>query len=97
MKEKFLDFLKAPDAKNYLAVRTALIESDDYDPYSSELVDCETLLTDEKFEEAGVLLSSAMANLILSPRAHLIMAFIAGKLENEETQYRIKSGNIIDT
>lgn len=84
MKEKFLEFLKSPCPETYLAVRVALISSDQYDPYSSELVEVEDLLTAGKNEEAGRMISKAMPNLLLSPRAHLIMSFIAEKFDNEQ-------------
>lgn len=84
MKVEFLAFLKSPGVETYLAVRTELVCSEAYDPYSIELVEAEKLLAAKKLREAGRLVAGSMPNLLLSPRAHLTLAYISSREDDEK-------------
>jgi len=84
MKELFFKFVESPDRESYLAVRNALVSSEHYDPYSNELDKIDELLDAEKLDEAREKVSASMPNLLLSPRAHLTIAFIAEKANDEK-------------
>jgi len=86
MQELLLQFVQDPNAENFLALRNSLIESERYDPYSDEMTLVDSLIESEKWSEAQEALGTAMPNLILSPRAHLMMSFIAEKLDQEMAQ-----------
>ena len=83
MKELLIEFVQDPSQDNFLALRSAFIESEDYDPYSDEMDQIDSLIEDEKWDEAQEALGLAMRNLMLSPRAHLAMSFVAKKMGNE--------------
>jgi len=86
MEELLLQFVQEPNAENFLALRKSLIESEHYDPYSDEMNSVDSLIEQQKWSEAREVLGAAMPNLILSPRAHLAMSFITGKLGEEMAQ-----------
>ena len=80
MKNLFFEFLQTPDREKFLAVREAVASSETYCPYSNELTQADQCIDQGKFEEARLLVGDAMANLLLSPAAHLTLAIIAKKL-----------------
>jgi hypothetical protein len=86
--ELFNKFTASPDRESYLAVREALISSEFYDPNSTELGEVEEFLDSGPyvFELAGARdrIDAAMPNLILSPSAHLLKAFIAKESGDEK-------------
>ena len=84
MRQTFLQFLQAPGRDTYLAVRGALIASPHYAPYSHDLEDIEHAAEKGAFDEARQLFTDAVENLLLSPRAHLLMAFVADKSGDAE-------------
>jgi hypothetical protein len=84
MHELFLKFIKSPNRESYMAIRTALISSEQYSPYSNEMESIDELLDAGKLEEAREKLSSSIPNLLLSPRAYMMFSFIEEKLQNEE-------------
>ena len=86
MQELLFQFVQAPNQENFLSIRSALIEFDGYDPYSDEMNEVDSLIGSEKWDDAKEALNAAMPNLILSPRAHLAISFVAGKLGNETAQ-----------
>ncbi|MEQ8790199.1 MAG: DUF4919 domain-containing protein [Pirellulaceae bacterium] len=77
IKNLFFEFIQSPDRDTYLAIRKAVLSSDDYDPYSDEMQTVGELLEDGRPDEAFQALAAAMPNLLLSPRAHLALAHIA--------------------
>ena len=77
MLEPFLRFAQSPGHDSYFAVRSALISSERYDPYSDDLYDAEELVDQGAFAAARNKLSESMPNLLLSPRAHLLLAAVA--------------------
>ena len=84
MRQTFLQFLQAPGRDTYLAVRESLIASPHYAPYSHDLEDIEHAAEKGRFEEARALFTDAVENLLISPRAHLLMAFVAEKSGDAE-------------
>lgn len=87
MKDLFFEFLQSPDRDSYLAVHKTVVASQHYAPYSSEIEDIDKLLKAEKYDAARKKAARSMPNLLLSPSAHLLLSFIAEKLnETEESQ-----------
>ncbi|MGK7924152.1 MAG: DUF4919 domain-containing protein [Spirulina sp.] len=84
MKELFDKFLELSDRESYLAVRTAIVSSKSYDPYSDEIDEIDELLSMGKLEEALQKLFASMPNLLLSPRAHLMRSCIAKQSNDEQ-------------
>lgn len=84
MRQTFLQFLQAPGRDTYLAVRQALIASPHYAPYSHDLEDIEHAAEKGDYARARGLFTDAVENLLLSPRAHLLMAFVAEKSGDAE-------------
>ena len=83
--ELFSKFVSKPDRDSFLAVHGALVESEQYDPYSNEFEEIEALVADNNFDEACEKLGEAMPNLLLSPRAHLLSSFIAEKRNEKKS------------
>lgn len=77
MKELFVKFISSPGRETYLAVRQALITSEGYDPYSSDLDRVNQLVGEGRLDLLRQQLSESMSNLLLSPNTHLAMAFLA--------------------
>ena len=84
MKELFFHFLESPNRESYLAVRNALISSEHYDPYSSEMDSVNGFVDAGQFDEARETLSESMPNLLLCPSAHMAISFIAEKSGDEK-------------
>ncbi|MEX0702048.1 MAG: DUF4919 domain-containing protein [Planctomycetales bacterium] len=78
--ESFMQFLQSPNRENFLAIRERIVESDVYDPYSAELMHAHTLIDQGRWQEARTLLTEAMPNLLLSPRAHSMLCFVVREL-----------------
>jgi len=77
MQNEFEAFLKSPNRERYLQLFALVTSADDYDPYSDELASASDLLEAHKNEEARTVLGRAMPNLLLCPRAHLYLGYIA--------------------
>ncbi len=84
MREELIEFIESPDRETYLAFRQKIISSDEYQPYSDEIVTAGELYEEGKFEEASEVIHDAMLNLVLSPQAHQFLAFLHHKLGNEQ-------------
>ncbi len=82
MKALFLKFLEAPGRDTYLAVRNALIASKHYMPYSKEMDGVREFIDKGKYEEVKMILHASMRNLLLSPRAHSLLAYVNRKLND---------------
>ncbi len=80
MRDLFLKFAENPDLKSFLAVRQAVLASEEYQPDSEELDRADELIDEGKWAEARTCLQEALPNLLLSPQAHLLMAAIAEEL-----------------
>ncbi|HEY2251544.1 MAG TPA: hypothetical protein VGH74_10810 [Planctomycetaceae bacterium] len=79
MKSKFVDLVQSPSRETYRAAHAALIALPEYNPYSDELDDIYRLLDADKFDLAKGRSSGLFPNLLLSPRAHLLIAAVAEK------------------
>ncbi|MCC9606572.1 DUF4919 domain-containing protein [Blastopirellula sp. JC732] len=75
MREMFMDLLKDPSAETYLPLRSVVMNSETYDPYSDELNQAEELTNEGKLIEAVETIGQSMPNLLLSPSAHMLIAF----------------------
>jgi hypothetical protein len=85
MRELLVSLLKEPTKETYLALREAIVASGRYEPYSNELSSINSLIEHERFEAALRSMQEAMPNLLLSPQAHLMNAFVLSKLENKDS------------
>lgn len=77
MKDEFFQFLQRPVCETYLRVRAAVARSEHYNPWSDELDRADQLLDAGEFAQAREVLQQSMRNLLLSPAAHSLLAFIA--------------------
>jgi len=84
MRRDFVKFLASPDRHSYLCIRGLVVASGQYNPYSDEPEKVDQLLQDGQLEEARSTISEALPNLLLSPRAHLVLAVIAEKTGDKE-------------
>ncbi len=92
MRELFVDFVRSPSRDTYLAVHEELTSLSVYNPYSRELDDVNQLIEQERWSDADAALNSAMPQLILTPRAHLLSAIIA---ENQGDEHRARMESAI--
>jgi hypothetical protein len=72
----FADFVESPDRGAYLAVRRQVVASHAYQPYSDEFTTAEEFLDLYRLDEARAALEETLPNLLLSPRAHRLLAEI---------------------
>ncbi len=84
MKDEFQTFLGRPSREKYLALRAAVIASDEYDPYSRDLDHASADVGSAEFSRARQSIMAAMPNVLLSPRAHLLLSYISAKTGDEE-------------
>ena len=84
MDDLFRRFLESPNRESYMAVRSALVSSEYYDPYSRETDAIEDLLEAGKLEAARERIFAAMPNLLLSPSVHFMLSFIAQSSQHQE-------------
>lgn len=83
MREQLIQFIQSPDRDTYLTFRAKLIAVDGFDPYSDEILLADELYEKQKIHEARDTIQNAMRNLMLSPRAHQMLAFLHRKLGDE--------------
>ena len=84
VRDELVQFIQSPDKETYLSFRAQLIASDQYDPYSDEINTAGELYEQQKVAEARDMLQDAMGNLILSPRAHMLLGFLHHKCGDEQ-------------
>ncbi|MCC9604023.1 DUF4919 domain-containing protein [Stieleria sp. JC731] len=88
MKEEFLSLIRSPCRQTYLNARTVLLQSEQFDPYSDEINDIVDVMEDKQWDRAAKMISEASCNLLLSPRAHLLMAKVCEEQgDNERRQF----------
>lgn len=80
----FVAFLEDPSTENFRAAQRALIDSEEYEPYSNELESVEELVDQERWIDAEEAFRAAMPNLLLSPRAHLVAGMLAEHAEEAD-------------
>lgn len=83
MRRLLVDLLDEPNRESYLALHASVVGSPEYSAYSDELGTVSELIDQQRHEEARAYLQRAMANLLLSPRAHLVSAVLHSKAGNE--------------
>lgn len=94
MRELLFQLIQSPSRENYLAIRASLVASDSYEPYSDEMEKASQLYELSKFEEARDTIRSAIKNLILSPRAHQLLALLLYKLgDTQASQMEMMIGS----
>lgn len=85
MREAFMSFIQEPTAEGYLQLRELAFEHPDFNPYGNETQAVDDLIEAGQFDEA---VERAMELLIpdtlLSPMAHMRIAFAQEKLGNQE-------------
>ncbi|GIW96877.1 MAG: hypothetical protein KatS3mg111_0210 [Pirellulaceae bacterium] len=86
MHDDFIEFVRRPSQETFLAVRQQLLESEEFDPTDDALHRIDRLLFEERYEEAGQAIAEAMPNFLLSPRMHLMIAYLAEKQNDEEAR-----------
>lgn len=68
----------------YDRLRARIVRSDDYEPYSQQLNDIARLIDEARFDLAREQFESSLPNLLLSPRAHEMMAQVAAVEDDPE-------------
>jgi hypothetical protein len=91
MQDQLYQWLESPTVENFQRLCQTVAEHPDYDPYSDDLHEPQELLEQERYEEATELLMERMANLIVSPLAHILLSFAANKL-GDNGRYEAESG-----
>jgi len=76
-------FASEPTPERYRILRDAATASPHYSPYSDNLGEVAIMLKQGGYEAADDLLRAGMANYLLTPTAHFMMAFVADKLGDE--------------
>jgi hypothetical protein len=85
LKKLFVEFLQGPTQENFLAVRSAVLADEQFDPYTDTISGVPKMLEAGEFEQALELMKNALfPHLVLSPGAHLNIAFILHKLGREK-------------
>lgn len=81
MDQLFVGYLQDPAPANFLALRTALLETPGFDPYSRDLSQAESFFASDQFEEAEQELRQRMRpSHVLSAGAHLKLALVYERL-----------------
>lgn len=88
MRQLLLNLLKEPGRESYLALYAAVIAAPEYAPYSDELGTVAVLIEQQRYDDAREQLKRAAVNLLLSPRAHLLSAFLHSKAGDEASAER---------
>lgn len=88
--ELIVALITEPSADNYRVLHAAVVSHPDYAPYDDVLEQASELLEGEaQTLEALEMLQEAMPNLLLSPRAHMLKAYIhrtRGEADAEEME-----------
>jgi len=79
-------WLEAPGQETFLAVRACVLASSVYDPYNQIFLRVNQALKDSKYEKVRDVLMGDMPNLLLSPRAHMLLAVAHSKLGAKESE-----------
>ncbi|MCA8999591.1 MAG: DUF4919 domain-containing protein [Planctomycetaceae bacterium] len=83
LNERILELLQQPGRSSYLALWEIVTRSADYQPYSDGLRFANELASEERWVEAIEAAHATMPNLLLSPRAHLLLAYLYDQLGND--------------
>lgn len=84
VQEQLLKFVETPGRELYLSLRQSIVSSKAYDPYSDEIEKATEMLGEQRIKEAEDFLEKSMGNLLLSPRAHVLLATAYAELGDDE-------------
>jgi len=85
MDEKsFLKFIAEPSVEKYLELRRRLLKREDFQPYSTEMLEIVELMNAGKYREAVECFERGLKNLILSPGANLLISSVHEKLGEKD-------------
>ena len=84
MQELFVAFLTNPTPESFRALRAVVVNSPNYDGYSQDLSDMERALDEKRFADVKDVFARAQPNLLLSPRAHLLLSQALKEEGNEK-------------
>ncbi|QIF02155.1 DUF4919 domain-containing protein [Roseimicrobium sp. ORNL1] len=85
LKKLFVEFLQAPTQENFLKVRNAVLATEEFDPYTDAIDGVPKMMEAGELEQALEVMKHALfPNLVLSPGAHLNIAFLLHKLGREK-------------
>ena len=82
--EHFERFMEKPSLGTFEAARSALIGSPAYQPYSQDLYQAEKLFEERRYQEVLQAIAGTRPNLLLSPRAHLLVGMACKELGKPE-------------
>lgn len=88
MADLLSDFLDTPNGETYLALRAALIHSPDYDAASGALNDFAALVEAGDHDAVKSAIPGLMAQFIISPTAHQLLAASAKQAGDSAMQKR---------
>ncbi|RBP35535.1 uncharacterized protein DUF4919 [Roseimicrobium gellanilyticum] len=85
LKKLFVEFLQAPTQENFLNVRNAVLADAQFDPYTDAIDGVPKMMEAGELEQALEVMKHALfPHLVLSPGAHLNIAFVLHKLGREK-------------
>lgn len=86
-------FIQDPSMRTLAPIRKQLVQSSEYDPYSHRLDGIDDMIESGLLIEAAEALAACMAHYILSPRAHLMAAYLLREVAHDrdaaDTEERI--------
>lgn len=84
MRERFFAFVEEPTADAFRAVRADVVAHEKYDGYSRDLDAMDEAVQQKRFADVGRLFGDAQPNLLLSPRAHMLLSLALRELGHTE-------------
>lgn len=79
-------WLESPGQETFLRMRALVLASDVYDPYDQIFLRVSQSLKDNRYDKLRDALMGDMPNLLLSPRAHMLLAVAYSKLGARESE-----------
>lgn len=86
MQALFMGWLKDPEHVTFAQLRAAMVSHRSYAPYSGDLDQAAELVGKKEFDAARKRIQEGFPNLLLSPRAHFLLAMIARELGSEQDE-----------
>lgn len=85
MKQTFAKFLETTNRDTYFALRDLVMADPQFNPYSTELQELNTLCEERRFDEVQQRLPTLLPNCLLSPSFHMFASMAAEELEDKHT------------
>lgn len=79
-------WLETPGQESFLELRALVLAHPDYNPYNQVFVRVSQALQQKRYDKVRDLLMGDMPNLLLSPRAHMLLALSHSKLGAAESE-----------